>query len=108
MQLAKRKFSREFKIQVCEDVESKLKTQSEVIREYSLAPSVLSKWLAEYRKNPSNCFLGSGVNKYPVNSGEVRIKALEAALGRATYENQVLKEANALLKKASMERRFTK
>lgn len=108
MQLAKRHFSREFKIQVCEEVESKLKTQAEVIREHSLAPSVLSKWMHEYRQNPNGCFLGSGVSKYPVNNQATKIKELEAALGRATYELQVAKEANALLKKVSMERRFTK
>lgn len=106
MGLAKRRFSREFKIQVCEEVESKLKTQAEVIRGHSLAPSVLSGWLSEYRKNPTGCFAGR--EKYPVDASAAKIKELEAALGRATYENQILKEANALLKKASMERRFTK
>lgn len=106
MGLAKRIFTREFKIQVCEEVESKLKTQAEVIREHSLAPSVLCKWVREYRKDPNGCFLGR--EKYPVDTSAAKIKELEAALGRATYELQVAKEANALLKKVSMERRFTK
>lgn len=104
--LAKQKFSREFKIQVCEEVESKLKTQAEVIREHSLAPSVLSGWVSEYRKHPNGCFMGR--EKYPTDASLSKIKELEAASGRATYENQILKEANVLLKKASMERRFTK
>jgi len=106
MRLAKRQFSREFKILVCEEIESKLKTQAEVIREHSLASSLLSGWLVQYRKDPTGCFLGRAT--YPVDTQATKIKELEAALGRATYENQVLKEANALLKKASMERRFTK
>lgn len=106
MGVAKRRFNREFKILVCEEVESKVKTQAEVIREHSLAPSVLSGWLSDYRKNPAGCFLGR--EKYAVDASLSKIKELEAALGRATYENQVLKEANALLKKVSMERRFTK
>jgi transposase-like protein len=106
MSLAKRKFTREFKIQVCEEVESKVKTQAEAIREHSLAPSVLSGWLSEYRKNPNCCFVGR--EKYPVDASAAKIKELEAALGRATYELQVAKEANTLLKKMSMERRFTK
>jgi transposase len=111
MQLAKRIFTREFKIQVCEEVESKLKSQAQVCREHSLGDSLVSYWVAEYRKDPNNCFMGKGNSKYPVNrhtAEELKIKELEAALGRATYENQVLKEANALLKKVSMERRFTK
>ena len=106
MKLVKRQFSREFKITLCEEVESKLKTQSQVIREYSLAPSVLSGWLKQYRNDPRGCFLGR--EKYFNNTQDVKIKVLEAALGRATYENQVLKEANVLLKKVSMERRFAK
>lgn len=106
MKLAKRKFSRDFKVQVCEDVESNLKTQAQTIREYSLAPSVLSGWLAAYRKDPVGCFSGS--EKHKVDTQAAKIKELEAALGRATYELQVAKEANALLKKVSLERRFTK
>lgn len=106
MGLAKRRFTREFKIQVCEEVELKVKTQAEAIRGYSLAPSVLSGWLSEYRKNPNGCF--SGREKYPVDAAAAKIKELEAALGRATYELQVAREANALLKKVSMERRLTK
>lgn len=106
MSLAKRHFSREFKIQVCEEVESKLKTQAQVIREFSLSPSVLSKWVAEYRRDPNNCFTGR--EKYPIDTSATKIKELEAALGRATYELQVAREANTLLKKVSMERRFTK
>lgn len=106
MKLAKRQFNREFKIYVCEEVESKLKTQAQIIREHSLAPSLLSGWLRQYRKDPAGCFWSRG--KYPLNNESAKFKELEAALGRATYENQVLKEANTLLKKASMERRFTK
>lgn len=106
MRLAKRKFTREFKIHVCEEIESKLKTQAELVREHSLAPSLLSGWVQEYRQDPNGCFTGR--EKYPVNTQAEKIKELEAALGRATYELHVAKEANVLLKKMSMERRFTK
>ena len=111
MQLAKRIFTREFKIKVCEEIESKLKTQAEIIREHSLASSLISGWIREYRQDPTGCFMGKGNNRYPVNrrtSEELKIKELEAALGRATYELSVAKEANALLKKVLMERRLTK
>lgn len=103
MQLAKRIFTREFKIGVCEEVESKLKSQAQVCREHSLGDSLLSYWMTEYRKDPTNCFLGQGNSKYPINrhtAQDLKIKELEAALGRATYENQIFKEANALLKKS--------
>ncbi len=109
MRLTQRKFTREFKIKVCEEINSGVKTQSQVGRENSLGDSLLVRWMHEYRQNPTGCFMGTG--KYPTNrhsAEELKIKELEAALGRATYENQILKEANVLLKKASMERRFTK
>lgn len=106
MKLAKRRFSREFKLHVCHEIESGLKTQAQVSREHSIGANLISRWLKEYRKDPAQCF--SGNQKYPVDTQSAKIKELEAALGRATYENQVLREANELLKKVSQERRFTK
>lgn len=106
MKLAKRIFRREFKLQICEEIESGLKTQAQVCREHSLGANIISRWMSEYRQNPSGCF--SQRNTAEVDTQAAKIKELEAALGRATYELQVAREANALLKKASMERRFTK
>lgn len=106
MQLAKRIFRREFKIQVCEEIESGLKTQVQVCREHSLSANLISRWCLEYRQDPSGCFMAT--SKYPVDFQAAKIKELEAALGRATLENQILKEANSILKKMSLERRFTK
>lgn len=109
MPLARRIFSREFKIHICEEIESKFKTHAEVSREHSLADNLISRWIAEYRKNPSSCFTGMGNKSIdPQSNQNTRIKELEAALGRATFENQVLREANALLKKVSLERKFIK
>lgn len=111
MRLAQRVFTREFKIGVCEAIESGTQTQAQACREHSLFSNIIGRWLKEYRTNPTGCFMGAG--KYPTNhytrtTEELKIKELEAALGRATLENQILKEANALLKKVSLERRFTK
>jgi transposase-like protein len=106
MKLAKRIFRREFKIGVCEEIESGLKTQAQMCREHSLGANIISRWMSEYRQNPGGCFLGKG--RFQVDAQAARIKELEAALGRATYELQVAKEANTLLKKVSAERRYTK
>lgn len=106
MKLAKRNFNREFKLQVCHEVESGLKTQAQVSREHKIAANLISRWLKEYRKDPVNCF--SGNRKYQQDTQAVKIKELEAALGRATYENQILREANLILKKMQVERRFAR
>jgi transposase len=106
MKLKKRSFSREFKIQVCQEVESRLKTQAQASREYMIGSNLISQWMKQYRQDPINCFPGN--RKRSVDTQAVKIKELEAALGRATYENQVLREAIELLKKIQAEKRFTK
>jgi len=108
MKLKKRRFSREFKTQVCEEIEQGLKTQAQASREYMIGSNLISQWMSKYRKDPVNCFQGSG-NSTHISSSEARTKELEAALGRAVLENKILKDANALLKKRQLEqRRFTK
>ncbi len=108
MKLKKRRFSREFKIQVCEEIEQGLKTQAQASREYMIGSNLVGQWLSKYRKDPINCFQGSG-NSNHIGVNEARTKELEAALGRAILENKILKDANTLLKKRQLEqRRFTK
>lgn len=102
MKLKRRKFNREFKLQVCHEVESGIKTQAQASREYMIGSNLISQWIKQYRQDPINCFAGSGSGQNKINSSLVRIKQLEVALGRATLENQILREANELLKKIQM------
>lgn len=110
MKLTKRRFNREFKIQVCEEIDQGLKTQAQASREYMIGSNLIGQWMSRYRKNPVGCFPGSGNSTYAgISVDQARVKELEAALGRATLENKILKDANTLLKKRQLEqRRFTK
>ncbi len=109
MKLKKRSFSREFKIQVCQEVESGLKTQAQASREYMIGSNLISQWMKQYRHDPINCFPGSRSKQANTDRQSAKIKELEAALGRATLENQILREANELLKKIQMgQSKFTK
>ena len=102
MKLKKRRFSREFKIQVCEEIDQGLKTQAQASREYMIGSNLIGQWMSNYRKDPTGCFQGSGNSVNTRSSvNEARTKELEAALGRATLENKILRDANALLKKDS-------
>lgn len=102
MSKQKRVFTREFKLEVCKQVEFGLKTQAQVCREHSLGSNLIGRWLSEYRSDPRSCFSGSR-SKYPVATSESeKIKQLEQALGRVTLENQILKEANELLQKKAI------
>ena len=110
MKRTKRQFNKEFKTSVCEEIELGVKTQAQASREYMIGSNLISQWQAKYRKDPLNCFSNSGnQNQNGATSNEARTKELEAALGRATLENKILKDANTLLKKRQLEqRRFTK
>ena len=109
MKLVKRNFSREFKLQVCHEIDSGLKTQAQASREYMVGSNLISQWMQQYRQDPVNCFAGSGVHQSGVKNESTRIKQLEAALGRATLENQILREANEILKKIQInQNKFTK
>lgn len=109
MKLKKRTFDREFKLQICREVESGLKTQAQASREHMIGSNLISQWIKQYRQDPINCFPGSRSKRSRVQGEAARIKRLEAALGRATLENQILREANTLLKKIQMEQnKFTK
>lgn len=109
MKLAKRRFSREFKLQVCHEIESGLKTQAQSSREYMIGSNLISQWMKQYRQDPINCFAGSGSIQSKGTDDSTRIKQLEAALGRATLENQILREANEILKKIQIsQNKFTK
>lgn len=103
MRLTKRKFTREFKVQVCEEVEAGLKTRAQVNREHQLSEGLVGKWLYEYRQNPNSCFTNSG---YQVTSQEAKMSQLEAALGRMVMENEILKKVNQELKKKLSVRRY--
>ena len=105
MKLKKRKFTREFKIQVCREIELGFKTKTQISREHQLSEGLAGKWLSEYRKDPLSCFTNSYHN---INKQEARISQLEAALGRVVLENQLLKKAIKHFEKISKARRFTK
>ncbi len=95
MSVNKRKFSKDFKIKVISEVEAGLKTRAEATREYELSEGLLGKWLQKYREDPENAFIGKG-NGSQGYLNERRLKDkinnLEAALGRKTYENEILKQ----------------
>ena len=104
MSLKHRKFDREFKLQVCREMEAGVKTRARIGREYELSEGLAGKWLEEYRRNPSGCFTGSG---HQVDRREARISQLEAALGRMVMENELLKKVTARLRAGFPQRGFT-
>jgi len=92
MSEGRRKFTREFKVNVVEAYESG-KSVAELTREYDVHANLVYKWTQEYRRNPTGSFRGSG-NAIEVNtSQERRISELEQMIGRLTMEMDFLKKA---------------
>ena len=86
----RRKFSNKFKLKICQEIDSGIKSRSEIIREHNIIDSVVAKWLSRFRKE--------GINAFASNSGEIanlkkRVTELEKILGRKTLEVEVLNEA---------------
>jgi transposase-like protein len=99
--VSRRSFSREFKLELCRKVESGELSKSRACREHGLSGSLLSRWLEHYRAKGEEAFDG-GEWRPSVMSPESRVRELEAALGRAHLEIELLQAA--LSKKGARER----
>jgi len=91
----KRTFSREFKLQVARQVATGEQRLAQLCREHSLCQTLVRKWKHQYEL--------FGDMAFPLHNGEPtaeeRIAALEAALGRAHLEIELLQRA---LKKGAL------
>lgn len=81
-----RTFTKEFKMQVIEELKSGIPVAS-LSRKYELAPKMIYKWKSEYQKKKEKSFPGKG-NK----SEEKRIEDLERLIGRQAIEIDFLKK----------------
>ena len=98
--LARRRYSREFKVQVLRELESG-KGVAQLCREQSLHRSLISKWRQEFDRDPGSAFSGNS-NRC---RDEARIEELEKIVGQLYAENSFLKRALAALKKRELEER---
>ena len=89
-----RVFTREFKLDLCTRIEVGEFSRAQAIREHRLTPSVLDRWLSEFRGSGKESFSGSTTEEA---DNLRRIQQLEGALGQAHLEIKILRDA--LLKK---------
>ena len=97
--MVKRTFDRDFKLTVCRQLVTGEKRPAQICREYNLCQTLVRRWRDQYERLGENAWL----DPLPARSDEgdltARITALEAALGRATLENDFLRHALAALRK---------
>ena len=87
----RRIFGREFKLQIVRQLERGEKRLGQLCREHSLAESLVRRWQEQYHQAGENAWRDEArvVERDP----EARIAELEAALGRAHLENELLRRA---------------
>ena len=92
MALKRRRFTRDFKLQVLREIESG-KTIVQAAREHEIHPNLITRWRSLRDQYSQQAFAGNG-NTYKL---EARIAELERMVGRLTMENDFFKKALALL-----------
>jgi len=88
-----RKFSAEFKRRVVEDINAGRREMAQLCREHQLSHSLVRTWRQEYEAQGPGAWSSAQESKAQRLALERRIAELEAALGRATLENEFLRRA---------------
>ena len=91
--MKKRVFSREFKLEVVRQWISGEKRLVQLCREHRLCDSLVRRWRDQYELRGENAWLDGEAIDPSLKDAEARIAQLEAALGRATLENEFLRRA---------------
>ncbi len=86
-----RTFSREFKLEVCQQVASGEKRPAQVCREHNLAQSLLQRWRKQYEEYGEAAFMPGP--KTELEALERKVAELERFCGQLALENSVLKKA---------------
>jgi len=92
MARARRKFTREFKLEVGRRIVSGEASLAQLSREHDLSRSVLERWRDAYRTHGEDAFSeAGGADEQVLQAAQRRIAELEASLGRAHLEVELLK-----------------
>jgi transposase len=86
MGLSRRKFTREFKLDAMERLESGASVAA-VARALEVSPSLLQRWRQEFRESPGRAFPGAGKRRLDPD----RVAQLERKMGQQTLEIDFLK-----------------
>ncbi len=96
--IARKRYTREFKISLIRELESGKKL-GQLSRENNIHPNMISRWKLEYDKDPELAFSGNG-NTY---KDAARYEELERLVGKLYAENDFLKKALCTLEKRVQE-----
>ena len=94
-----RKFTREFKLDVCRQMECGSKRPGQICREFGLAAPMVSVWRSEFKQRGEDSFTPKELPPPPPTRSELdeRIAELERLCGQLALENSLLKKLNVPL-----------
>ena len=98
--IPKRRFNREFKLEVLRQVE--LRPAAEVCREHNLHPTLVNRWKREQQRYPKDAFKGKG----RAYTADAEIARLERLVGQLYAENTFLKKGVQRLQERKAEEKM--
>ena len=93
----RRKFDKSFKTAAVLQVLEEGKQVSAVAKALGILPTMLSRWVYEYRTHGEQAFTGNGI---PIRNTELELKRLEKHNEELQRENEILKKFQAFWKEA--------
>jgi len=90
MSPSRKRYSREFKLEVIRRVQETGRSQAQVAKELGLAPNTLSRWMRQFRDEPADAFPGKG-----------KQTSQAALISRLRRENERLRKERDFLKKTA-------
>jgi len=95
---ARRKHSREFKVEAVKLVRERGVTMAQAARDLDLSVTLLRKWSRQFAADPKDAFPGQGQQK----PADVEVTQLRREVARLKMERDILKKAAAYFAKESM------
>jgi len=89
--MARRRHTREFKLEAVRLVHEQGLSFTEAARDLDIHPSVLRKWVKDYREDPAQAFPGQGQQK----PEQAEVAALKREIKKLKAERDILKKAAA-------------
>ena len=99
----KRSFDREFKLQVVRQLLAGERRLSQLCREHQLSATLVRRWQEQYEAQGEAAWPEFG-SLTVAPDPQVRVRELEAALGRAHLENELLRRALKEAEKGGLRR----
>jgi transposase len=91
-----RTFAREFKLDLCRQIQSGQKRPAQLCREHQLTEGLLLRWRREFDQHGEAAFCAKGAPEVSATDAlEQKVAQLERFCGQLSLENSILKKASA-------------